>query len=111
MHENQTIHDIRGREKDFEYERDGFAIMNFETSLPYESFEDEEKVKQVYLKEVADALCEYLGAHKVQVFEHTIRRRHKHFPISTEDNYLWDQPTTIAHIGGWASLAGKTGPS
>lgn len=72
-HEDIMIQDIRGREKDFSYEKNGFAILNLNTSLAYEDFEDKQKVIDVYLKDVADLLRDFLHAERVQIFEHTVR--------------------------------------
>lgn len=40
--------------------------------MEYEDFDDEERIKEVYLKEVANCLKTLLGARHVQIFEHTV---------------------------------------
>jgi hypothetical protein len=58
--------DIRGRENNFTIDKNGFTIMKVNTKLSYENFGDEALVKQMYLKEVAEALKTLLGASRVQ---------------------------------------------
>lgn len=93
-----AVEDIRGHENEFTINKNGFTIMQVNTKLSYEDFNDDALVKQVYLKEVAEALKSLLGASRVQVFEHIVRKRHPLFPISTGQPYLYNQPTSIAHI-------------
>ena len=69
-----TIHDIRRKKSTFNFQRDGFAILNFESKMTYEDYDSEEIVKEVLLKEIANALKALLGAQHVQIFEHTVRR-------------------------------------
>lgn len=115
-----AVEDVRGHENEFTINKNGFTIMQVNTKLSYEDFNDDDLVKQVYLKEVAEALKSLLGASRVQVFEHIVRKivlsmfyyrcrhvlrvnqvrkRHPLFPISTGQPYLYNQPTSIAHIG------------
>ncbi|KAL9609322.1 MAG: hypothetical protein Q9167_005909 [Letrouitia subvulpina] len=99
-----AIDDIRGREGDFTLERNGFTIMPLETKLSYDDFDDETKVVDIYLREVADEVRNLLGAKKVQILEHIVRKRHPDFPISTGEKYKYNQPTTLAHIGSILAL-------
>lgn len=71
-HDDIYIEDIRGREQEFSLSSDGFAIMNIHTSLTYAEFEEEPKITDVFLKEVADAVRDLTGAQHVQIFEHTV---------------------------------------
>lgn len=66
------ISDIRGQETELLFEKDGLAIMPFETKMEYEDFDDDGKVREIYLREVADHLRDFLGAAQVQIFEHTV---------------------------------------
>ena len=49
--------------------------MDIDTRMKREDFNDEEKVKQVYLKEVGSRLKEFLGATRVQIYENLVRLR------------------------------------
>ncbi|KAF2502334.1 hypothetical protein BU16DRAFT_612011 [Lophium mytilinum] len=93
-----TIRDIRPRLKDLSFEKNGFTIMSLESKMSYDDYDDEEKLINVYLREVADSLCAFLGAVHVQIFEHTVRKRHDEFPISTGKPYRYNQPTSMAHV-------------
>lgn len=58
------------------------CIWDLSTKLPYEDFNLDEKVKDVYLAEVADRLHDQLGAAKVQIFEHTVSvSRSSYLPV------------------------------
>jgi hypothetical protein len=98
-HRDLELEDIRGRENQFCVASDGFEILKIKTSLPRESFDDEQLVKDVYLREAADAVRTMFGAQKVQIFEHLLRKRHETYPISTGEPYKYNQPTSVAHVG------------
>lgn len=69
-----TVHDIRGREKDFSLDQDAFEVVQ---GIPSEEkdFTDDEHIKKVYYPEIEKLLLENVpGAHKVTLFDHTIRR-------------------------------------
>ncbi|KAL1304236.1 hypothetical protein AAFC00_000653 [Neodothiora populina] len=106
-----TLEDVRGRKDRFTIEDNGFEIVVLPETLAYHDFEDETKIKQVYLPQIAQLLMDMLGASRVQIFEHLVRRRHISFPIATGEVYQHYQPTTTAHIDmtqGWArKMAGR----
>ncbi|KAI4149667.1 MAG: hypothetical protein L6R39_002449 [Caloplaca ligustica] len=92
-----TITDIRGFEQDYSLDVNGFTILELDSKLGYHDFYDSERVK-VYFAELEDLLEYHLGASKVKVFRHGLRKRHPTFPISTGEAYHYDQPTSVAHI-------------
>ncbi|KAF2230782.1 hypothetical protein EV356DRAFT_472993 [Viridothelium virens] len=99
------VHDIREKKENLEFQKDGLAVLDFESKMTYQDYDDEDVVKNVFLKEVSNLLKHFLGAQHVQVFEHTVRKRHEIFPISTGEPYRYNQPTSIAHVDttvGWA---------
>jgi hypothetical protein len=71
----QDIQDIRGREHDYSIPKNGFSIISLQTKMSYEDFDDEARLREVYFKEVAEALQSSLGAFRVQVFEHLVRAK------------------------------------
>jgi hypothetical protein len=81
---------------------EGCTVLNLQSSMEYDDYDDEEKVKDIYLREVANRLREFFGASKVQIFEHRVRKRHVNFPIATGESYQYDQPTSVAHVGMYA---------
>jgi len=95
-HEGIEIHDLRGLE--FSFEKNGFTVMNLESKMKYEDWDDPEKVVEIYLREVSSSLKKLLGARHVQIFDHLLRKRHPSFPISTGEEYSHDQPTSTAHV-------------
>jgi len=67
-----TVNDIRGKEKDFTLDRQGFQIYHHESVE--KDFADREHIKAVYYPEIEQLLKEATGASRVFIFDHTIRR-------------------------------------
>jgi len=68
------INDIRGREAEFNLDKDAFQTVSGISSEEKE-FTDDEHIKKVYYPEVEKLILEHVpGAHKVTIFDHTIRR-------------------------------------
>lgn len=68
------LNDIRGHESEFYLDKDAFQAIG---GIPSEEkdFADEEHIKSVYYPEVEKLLLDHVpGAHKVTLFDHTIRR-------------------------------------
>jgi hypothetical protein len=93
-----SVQDIR-KSKPLSFALEGCTVLGLQSSMKYEDYDDEEKVKVIYLKEVAGCLREFFGASKVQIFEHRVRKRHLNFPIATGKSYQYDQPTSVVHVG------------
>lgn len=69
-----TVQDIRGRESDFSLDKDAFQAIQ-EIPSEEKDFTDDEHIRAVYYPEVTKLLLENVpGAHKVTIFDHTIRR-------------------------------------
>lgn len=71
-HDDIPIHDIRGRERDFSLEKNGFTISKMSSRMFYRDFSDPERVNAIYLHEVATHLKDMLGARHVQIYEHMV---------------------------------------
>ncbi|KAJ4142058.1 hypothetical protein NW754_014848 [Fusarium falciforme] len=76
----------------------GFQLVNLDSKLSYDEFWDNKRVQEVYIEEVKDTLKKQLDAKHVFVLDYAVRKRHKSFPISTGEEYEYDQPTALAHI-------------
>lgn len=66
-----VVHDARGRESEFTLDTTGFQFVKHVSSET--EFKDDEKIKEVYYKEVEELLKKQTGAKRVLVFDHTIR--------------------------------------
>ncbi|KAK4197148.1 hypothetical protein QBC40DRAFT_267866 [Triangularia verruculosa] len=77
----------------------GFQLVELNSRLTSDEFWDNEKVQTIYVQEVKDLLKEKFGAKYVHVLDYAVRKRHESFPISTGEEYEYDQPTALAHIG------------
>ncbi|GAA5886558.1 hypothetical protein JCM16303_006608 [Sporobolomyces ruberrimus] len=80
------IHDLRPSLADPEIRKGisidttGFAVPDREitgTTMKYEDWDNEEKIKKVYYEEVSDLLKKVTGGSKVIIFDHTIRKGEK----------------------------------
>lgn len=67
-----AVHDIRPIRNELTIDKNGYAIMSLETDMTYDDFDNEQRIKDVYLRELSEALRSYLGAKRVQIFEHTV---------------------------------------
>ncbi|KAH5170655.1 hypothetical protein HBH68_215750 [Parastagonospora nodorum] len=68
-----TVRDIRGREKDFTLDGNGFQVHRQASSE--KEFRDDEKIKSGYYAETEQLLKDVTGASRVFIFDHTIRRQ------------------------------------
>ncbi|KAJ4299615.1 hypothetical protein N0V90_004861 [Kalmusia sp. IMI 367209] len=96
--EDLKIEDCRSIIDRFSLHKQGFAIMNLESKMKYQDYENDASIVDIYLSEVADALRSLFSASHVQIFEHTVRKRHAEFPFATGEPYRWNQPTSMAHV-------------
>ncbi|KAK3935063.1 hypothetical protein QBC46DRAFT_424225 [Diplogelasinospora grovesii] len=91
------VEDMRGREDQFQLEKNGFTILKVDTGLEYDDFFTHEGVNQ-YFRLMEEVLKTHLGASRVDLFRHCIRKRHPGYPVSDGSTYDYDQPTTVAHV-------------
>ena len=77
----------------------GFQQIELHSQMSYDDFWDNEAVQRVYIQEVKDVLKRELGAKHVFVLDYAVRKRHETFPVSTGEEYDFDQPIALAHIG------------
>lgn len=69
-----TVHDIRGREKDFDINTNGFGVIQGVHSEE-KDFNDDDHIKRVYYPEVEKLLLDNVpGAKRIFIFDHTVRR-------------------------------------
>ena len=66
------INDIRGHESEYTLDKNGFQVVHAPSKE--KEFKDDESIKTGYYKEVEELLKKVTGAHKVVIFDHTIRR-------------------------------------
>ncbi|KAG6991104.1 hypothetical protein G7Y79_00057g090860 [Physcia stellaris] len=100
-HDRINISSIRGREKEFSLEKNGFTMLNLDQEVPYEDFDNEVGIQR-YMNLVADRLRVLLNADKVQVYQYVVGpmpKRDLGFPVAEEGKvYEFNQPSTVAHI-------------
>lgn len=83
------LNDIRGHEAEYYLDKDAFEVVQGVSSEEKE-FVDDEHIKKVYYPEVEKLLLDNVpGAHKVTIFDHTIRRSNPDAPRA---------PVTRVHV-------------
>jgi len=68
-----VVHDIRGHEAEITLDNVGFTLVKHTSEE--KDFLDEDHIKKVYYAETEQLLKNVTGAHRVFIFDHTIRRR------------------------------------
>lgn len=86
-----SLNDIRGDEQSYNLDKDAFqALSNITTKTTYSTFDSDAAVRETYYPEVESLLLSSIpGAHKIVLFDHTIRRQTPGAPR---------QPVTRAHV-------------
>jgi len=85
------LNDVRGREGDFHLDKDAFQVIQ---NIPSEetAFTDDDHIKATYYPEVEKLLLDNVpGAHKVTLFDHTIRRSNPDAPRAPVQRVHVDQ--------------------
>lgn len=67
------IHDARSIASDINLDREGFAVLRHQTAV--RDFYDDDEVRRIYYPEAERLLQQVMGASRVFVFDHTVRRR------------------------------------
>src|SRR5262249_5669460 len=65
------VHDVRPIEADVSLDKEGFAVLHYQSAV--RDFWDEDEVRRVYYPEVERVMQQATGASKVFIFDHTLR--------------------------------------
>lgn len=69
------ITDIRGHESEYTLDKDAFQVLQDVPESQEKEFVDDSSIEAKYYPEVEDLLLKHIpGAHKVVIFDHTVRR-------------------------------------
>ncbi|THH06876.1 hypothetical protein EW145_g3774 [Phellinidium pouzarii] len=88
-----VVHDIRGKEDTIGLDKTGFQFV--QSPSAESDFLDDERIRNVYYKEVEDLLKREVGAKRVVIFDHTIRRNYDN---ASADNKNLRSPVERVHI-------------
>jgi hypothetical protein len=85
------MNDIRGTESAYHLDKDAFqAFTSVPSRMEDKDFDDDEKIAKIYYPEVEKLLLDSVpGAHKVTIFDHTVRRSNPDAPRA---------PVTRVHV-------------
>lgn len=93
----RTVHNIRDQASQFTTDNSGFAVYN--SPANEKLFTDDAAVRSGYYKEVESLLRQHLpGIKKVEIFDHTIRRRTKDSPRQPVQQVHVDQTPEAAAV-------------
>jgi len=97
-----AIHDMRPIESELSLDREGFEVLGYRSAV--RDFYNDDEVRAVYYPESERLIAETLGASKVYIFDHTVRRR----VTGAQDRAVGTprQPATRVHVDHTA----KSGP-
>jgi hypothetical protein len=70
--EDVLIKDLRGIESTFTFATNGFAVLELESEMSYEDYDNDDKVSGIYCREVAACLLSYMQAKSVQVYDYKV---------------------------------------
>lgn len=92
--------DIRGQESQYTLDNAAFQVLSsIPTKTTYETYTNDDEVQRIYYPEVEELLLKHVpGAHKIVIFDHTIRR---------QDNAAPRKPVTRAHVDQTAGAAAE----
>lgn len=88
-----TIHDVRGREKDFTLDKSGFQFYRHTTQE--KDFVDDERIKTGYYTEIEQLLKDVTGASRVFAFDHNVRRQ---LPGDSPNDRIFRGPVQEVHV-------------
>lgn len=93
-----TLGDIRSHESNYNLDKDAFEVLqHIPSQTTYETFNSDSSVRDIYYPEVEKLLLDHIpGAHKIVIFDHTIRRQS---PSASR------QPVNRAHVDQTAKAA------
>lgn len=84
------VHDIRGKEAEYNLDKDAFAVVSGVPKSAEKDFVDDDSIKRNYYPEVEKLILDNVpGSNKVFIFDHTIRRSNPGTPRA---------PVTRVHI-------------
>jgi hypothetical protein len=67
-----AIHDLRQKESELTFEKNGIAVLDAQSTMSYEDFEDRDKVVNCFCTEVAAILLDYMAAEHVEIFDYNV---------------------------------------
>jgi len=87
-----VIENVRGKEDSFSLDTAGFQF--YKHTSKHTNFDDDEEIRRVYYPESIELIKKLTGASRVELFDHTIRRRRPGEPDSAGSR----QPVAQVHV-------------
>jgi len=94
-----VIENVRGKEDSVSLDTTGFQF--YKDPITPITFDDDEEIRRVYFPESIALIKKYTGASRVEIFEHTVRRR---IPGQSDVDGL-RQPLSRVHVDQTAATA------
>ncbi|KAL8735809.1 MAG: hypothetical protein Q9166_000673 [cf. Caloplaca sp. 2 TL-2023] len=89
-----TIHDARGRQRDFNLDKNGFQLVKHVTAFKKEDYTSEENIKNAYYPEVEQMVKDVTGASFVKTIHHVLR----HSSSPDQDCLTLTRPLYKVHV-------------
>ncbi|KAJ3579853.1 hypothetical protein NPX13_g712 [Xylaria arbuscula] len=107
FYDDVPIRDVRGDESAVSMDRHGFMLAKKAVIHDETKFLDEKWIMQDYYPEITDFIKTQLGARKVVIFDHTVRRANPDMPMYQRGPLGNRQPSKMAHVDQTAEAAEK----
>ena len=95
------IHDGWPEAGQMSVDREGFELRSF--TERFDQFDDDDSVKQVFYRQVIDFVQQHTGAKRVEVFDHTIRKR---LPADLKQQTSVQRPAVLLVHSDYTVLSG-----
>ncbi|KAE9987078.1 hypothetical protein EG328_003860 [Venturia inaequalis] len=99
---------LRSSLNKFRIKENGFQIMTIPERMTYADFENDETFRAVHVPHILTALQAELKAKHVHVLDYRVRKRDENFPVRSEQQYEFLQPSSRVHIDYTAEAVKKT---
>ena len=91
-----TIHDLRGKEKNFDLDRNAFELHRYDRSIQ-DALDENTESQRIYFDEVVSILKKRLGASRVIVVNHIFHYRGSSY-VDDECDAKYKNPSIIPHV-------------
>jgi len=63
------IMDIRAHDGEYTFNKNGIAVVEYNSKMEYENWFDQKKIEDIYCQDLGQTLIKQLGCSAVQIFE------------------------------------------
>ncbi|QDS73012.1 hypothetical protein FKW77_009098 [Venturia effusa] len=93
---------------EFTIEKNCFQILTIPERMTYADFENDDIFRSVHIPHILTTLQAELKAKHIHVLDYRVRKRDENFPVRSEQQYEFLQPSSRVHIDYTAEAVRKT---